>query len=548
MRFIILIFISLLTFAVNAQQSFYVVTFKDKNNSSYTISKPEEFLSQKAIERRQRQKIKINSTDLPITASYKKSIEDLGIKIRLEVKWFNAIVIQTTPDMLSSLQPLSCVQSIKPLGPLPTYKSGNTKSFFKSETLTNLFTKKSSQVSNYEMAKSQIEQVNGNLLHNQGYLGEGMTIAVLDAGFKNLYDLSVFDNLRKSGHLKGVKDFTNNNNFLTTLDDSHGTEVLSLLVGNLNSVQIGTAPQADYWLIRTEDANAEYPLEEYNWAAGAIFADSVGVDIISSSLGYSQFDSAYASSNYTIDQMNGKTTFVSKAAEKAAERGILVVNAAGNEGKAKWKRIIAPADADSILSVGAVTSEGLPVSFSSYGPSADGRIKPDIAAAGYQTVLANPTTNTLITGNGTSFSTPLIAGLCACLWQGNPLISNYDLLKALRITASKSSAPTDQMGFGIANFYKAYLFLKKTEKVSATKPSFIVTPNPFKDKFDLVIMKNSILDWTVEIYSISGKLIERQSHITPEKTISIGYSLKSGVYLLRIMGGREMAIEKIIKG
>lgn len=548
MRFILLILVSFITLVANAQQNLYVVTFKDKSNSPFTISHPEEFLSQKAIDRRQRQKIKINLTDLPISTTYKKSIEDLGIKIRLEIKWFNAVVIQATSNMLSSIQMLPCVASIGSLGPLPTYKSKNIKPFFRNEILTNLFTKKSSQAANYGMAKSQIEQINGGLLHNQGYLGQGITIAVLDAGFKNLYDLSIFDNLRKNGHLKGVKDFTKKGNFLTTLDDSHGTEVLSLLAGDLNSAQIATAPEADYWLIRTEDANAEYPLEEYNWAAGAIFADSVGVDIISSSLGYFEFDSPYASSNYTIDQMNGKTTFVSRTAEKAAEKGILVVNAAGNEGKTKWKRIVAPADADSVLAVGAVNSAGLPVSFSSYGPSADGQIKPDVVATGFETVLANPTTNTLITGNGTSFATPLIAGLCACLWQGNPLASNYDLLKALRVTASKSSVPTDRMGFGIANFYKAHLLLKKKEKVSAFKPSFIVTPNPSKDKFDLMIMNHSILDWTIEIYSISGKLIERQTHITPEKTISIGYALKSGVYLLRVIGGSEMAIEKIVKG
>jgi hypothetical protein len=548
MRFVLLFLIAFSTLVANAQQNFYVVKFKDKNNSTYSISHPEEFLSQKAIERRQRQKIKINSVDLPITYAYIKSIEDLGIKIRLEVKWFNAVVIQTTPDMLNHIQTLPCVASVESLGPLPTYKSGNTKSFFKNETLTNLFTRKSSQAVNYGNAKSQIEQINGNLLHSQGYLGQGMTIAVLDAGFRSFYDLSVFDNLRKSGHLKGAIDFTKTSNFLTSLDDSHGTEVLSLLTGNLNSTQIGTAPEADYWLIRTEDAKAEYPLEEYNWAAGAIFADSVGVDIISSSLGYFEFDSPYTSSNYTLDQLNGKTTFVSKAAEKAAERGILIVNAAGNEGTTKWKKIIAPADVDSVLTIGAVDPAGNAAPFSSYGPSTDGRVKPDVSAMGYQTVLANPSTNTLTTGNGTSFATPLIAGLCACLWQGNPLVSNYDLLKALRITASKSNAPSDQMGFGIANFYKAYLFLKKKEKVTASKPSFIVTPNPSRDKFDLIIMNNSIIDWTIEIYSISGKLIERQTHIIPEKTISIGYTLKSGVYLLRVMGGREMAIEKIIKG
>ena len=548
MRLILLLGILLFAFIANAQQNLYVVKFKDKSNSPYSINRPLEFLSQKAKDRRERQNIKYTVEDLPVNPSFKTEITGLGIKIRLDLKWFNAIAVQTTSDNIPLLRALSYVESIESLGPIPSILQSMIKPFFKSESIENASTKKSASANDYGLAKAQIEQVNGHLLHKLNLLGQGMTIVVLDAGFRNFYTLAIFDSLRVKGRLKGVHDFTYMPNFLNALDDTHGTEVLSIMAGWLDNKQIGTAPNADYYLIRTEDSMSESPIEEYNWAAGAAYADSVGADIISSSLGYYTFDPAYSVYNHTYSELNGKTTFISRAAAKAAARGILVVNAAGNEGATSWKHIIAPADADSILAIGAVDITGKPASFTSLGPSADGRVKPDIAATGLGTILANPENNSLMSGNGTSFSTPLTAGLCACLWQGIPGATNIDIINALRFTASQSASPDSVLGYGIANFYKAYLLLKKQQNnTSITKPNYLISANPFQNRLELIITSPSTTGWMVDIYTIQGQLVERYLNLSSNRPKLIGNKIKSGVYLLRILSGSQIAIEKIIK-
>ena len=548
MRLILLASILLSAFIVNAQQNLYVVKFKDKNNSPYSVSRPIEFLSQKAIDRRQRQYIKYTAEDLPVNPSYKAGITALGVKIRLDLKWFNTIAIQTTADKIPLLRALSYVASIESLGPIPSLLQSTIKPFFKSESTEYASTKKSASANDYGLARPQIEQVGGHLLHKMNLLGQGMTIAVLDAGFRNLNTLAIFDSLRLKGRLKGVRDFTYMPNFLNKLDDIHGTEVLSIMAGWLDQKQIGTAPNADYYLIRTEDSQSESPIEEYNWAAGAAYADSVGADIISSSLGYYIFDAAYSVYNHTYSELNGKTTFISRAAAKAAARGILVVNAVGNEGAKSWKHIIAPADADSILSIGAVNTQGIAANFTSLGPSFDGRVKPDVVATGVGTILANPENNSLMSGNGTSFATPLTAGLCACLWQGNPGATNTEIINALRLTASQSISPDTILGYGIANFHKAYLLLKKQQKnTSINKPSYLISANPFQERMELIITSLSTSGWMVDIYNIQGKIAERYVNVSPNRPLLIGNKIKSGVYLLRILSGKQIAIEKIIK-
>jgi hypothetical protein len=538
----------LLSIITDAQLNIYVVKFKDKNNSPYSLNRPTEFLTQKSLDRRLHQHIVLTTEDLPINPSYKAVISSKGIKIRLDLKWFNAIVVQATADNVSYMQGLNFVESIESLGPIPSLLQATIKPFFKNESTDNLNFKAVQATGDYGPATAQIEQVKGHLLHNMGLKGQGMTIAVLDAGFRNLNTLAVFDSLRLKGRLKGVHDFTYMPNFLSALDEAHGTEVLSIMAGWLNNVQIGTAPNADYYLLRTEDATSESPVEEYNWAAGAAFADSVGADIISSSLGYSTFDAAYSGHNYSYSNLNGHTTFVTRAAAKAANRGILVVNAAGNEGSNSWQHIIAPADADTLLAIGAVSTLGVAASFTSLGPSFDGRVKPDIAACGLGTTIANPNGNTLISGSGTSFATPLVAGLCACLWQGNPGATNQDIINALRFTASQSISPDNVLGYGIASFYKAYTLLKKQQNnTSKNKPVYMISANPFTERLELIITSPSPSGWMVDVYTVQGKLVERYSNVASNRPLLIGNKIKSGIYILRIISGSQIAIEKIIK-
>ena len=532
----------------DAQLNIYVVKFKDKNNSPYSINRPAEFLTQKSLDRRLHQHIALTAEDLPTNPSYKAVISSKGIKIRLDLKWFNSIVVQTTPDNVSYMQGLNFVESVESLGPIPSLLQATVKPFFKNESTDDLNFKSTQTIGDYGPATAQIEQVKGHLLHNMGLKGQGMTIAVLDAGFRNLNTLAVFDSLRLKGRLKGVHDFTYMSNFLSALDEAHGTEVLSIMAGWLNNIQIGTAPNADYYLLRTEDATSESPIEEYNWAAGAAFADSVGADIISSSLGYSTFDAAYSGHNFTYSNLNGHTTFVTRAAAKAANRGILVVNAAGNEGSNSWKHIIAPADADTLLAIGAVSTLGVAASFTSLGPSFDGRVKPDIAACGLGTTIADPNGNTLISGNGTSFATPLVAGLCACLWQGNPGATNQDIINALRFTASQSVSPDNVLGYGIASFYKAYTLLKKQQNsIGKNKPVYMISANPFPDRLELIITSPSPSGWMVDVYTVQGKLVERYANVASNRPLLIGNKIKSGMYILRIIAGNQIAIEKIIK-
>jgi len=523
----------------------YWIQFTDKNNNPYSIAEPDSFLSPRAIARRTRYNIPIIENDLPITPMYIDSLRSIGVQILNRSKWFNAVTIQTTDSLLlDSIMNLAFVKKVDTVA-AKTLKR-KIDDIESSPSPLNSF--KMLDV-DYGVSLNQIEMVNGHLLHQQGLRGDGMVIAVLDAGFRDVNTLFAFDSLRAEGRLLGTWDFVAGDQSVFE-DGPHGMWVLSVMAANLPGLLVGTAPKASYWLFRTEDGSSEYRIEEDNWVAAAEFADSVGADIINSSLGYSD-EMTYPFMNHIFEEMDGNTTRVTIGADIAASKGILVVNSAGNEGGAPWNHINAPADGDSVLSVGAVDANGFYVSFSSPGPTYDGRIKPDITAQGAGNVMAN-TANGISTNSGTSFSSPIIAGMSACLWQAHPGKSNMEILKAIQQSATRADNPDNLTGYGIADFCDAHVLLSgecpKTLAPIETKLN--VYGNPFGNsiKFDIGFVEKVSLK--VQVFNIIGqKIYESTTEVAGTYVGEIDTdNWANGLYLLKITADGGNWIYKFVRG
>lgn len=448
-----------------AQFTRYIVWLKNKGSNSYSLSSPAAYLSTRALDRRNRYSISIDSTDLPVSPSYLSSIRAIpNVQILNVSKWLNAVCIQTSdPTAITTIQAMPFVQSTgglaaknegnNPANPNKFIKEGVTlpllPSVNKSEGLTgDYYNYGSSSLLEMKLHKAEF-------LHNIGLRGQGMQVAVLDGGFYNYNTLRAFDSVNINSQILSTWDFVSRN--ATVSDDhTHGMQCLSTIAANIPGQFVGKAPQASFHLFRTEDVNSEYPIEEFNWVCGAERADSSGADIISSSLGYFDFDNAVF--NYTYQQMNGKTTIAVKGADKAAQKGILVFNSAGNEGTSYWHYIITPSDGDSVIAVGAVNNAGAIASFSSYGPSGDGRIKPELASVGLAAVVQT-SSGGIGTASGTSFACPNLAGMGTCLWQGFPEFTNMKVFDAMKRAGSKYTNPDDRIGYGIPDMKKAFAIL-----------------------------------------------------------------------------------------
>ena len=454
----VILFIIVYTFiniTAFAQFSKYIIRFKEKNNSPYSLSNPSQYLSAKALQRRANQNISIDSTDLPVNTSYIQSVLNTGaVTLLNRSKWLNAIVIQTNDAAaLNAINNLSFVKSSTPIA----LRIGNTQPINKfDEVLPPLLrtgnTEGANDYYNYGTAVGQIQITNGQFLHNIGLRGQTMTMSLLDGGFFGYQTNTAFDSARNNNQFLGTWDFVANE-ISVNEDNAHGMNCLSEICANWPGTLVGTAPKANFWLFRTEDVATEQPIEEYNWASGAEYADSVGTDIISSSLGYNTFDNAVF--NHTYADMNGNTTPCSIAADLAAKKGILVVNSAGNSGNNSWKYIIAPADGDSVFAIGATNTSGTIAGFSSFGPSSDGQVKPNVVTAGQNIIVAG-TNSQPATSSGTSFSCPNMAGLSACLWQGFPEYNNMKIIDAIQKSADKYNTPDDHYGYGIPNMKTAF--------------------------------------------------------------------------------------------
>lgn len=464
MKIFIGVALAFLTFnaALAKTEYHFFVQFHDKGLNYVDIAKPELFLSERALERRKRLNIPVDSFDLPVTASYIFNITKPSIKVRYVSKWLNGAVITTeSMDTAWRLKIKFFVDDVIYLGK-STVKASKSGKQADTEPDDEAFKKQ------YGDGYRQLEMLEGTKLHQYGYRGEGMWVAVFDAGFWKVDQLSLFSPLMLNKQVIYTNDLVDQETNIYD-DDDHGLHVLGCMAANKSSTMIGASPMSQYVLIRTESNAYESWLEELNWVRAAEIADSMGVDVINSSLGYNTFDEERL--NHEHKDLDGKTTYISRGAAVAATRGMLVVSSAGNDGNKSWGKLDFPADVEDILVVGAVDHSKEAPAFSSPGPTADFRIKPDVAALGKNTFVA--TTYGIGTGNGTSYSAPIIAGLATCLWQANPSLTPQEIKRIIIQSSHMYLSPDNVSGHGLPDFNLALMMTGKHPEFNYQIPQVI---------------------------------------------------------------------------
>lgn len=558
MKTILLFLFALITLNASAQSGRYVVKFKDKAGTLFSINNPTQFLSQRSIDRRIKQNISIDETDLPLSRIYIDSIRLSGnVQIINQSKWLNQVCIETNDiDAITKINSFPFVRNMQAVKKMAILEPVTRKKFgleYKKITTTK-FTQGIKDVTNYGNAFGQIHLHEGEFLHNKGYRGEGMLMAVIDAGFYHYKTLPVFDSVNLNNQIIDTYDFVKNKVSVNE-EHAHGMHCFSIFASNIPGKLVGTSPKANFVLYRSEDIDSESPMEEQYWIVAMERADSIGADITTTSLGYNKFDNP--AFNYTNADMNGRTTMMAKAATMAARKGMILLASAGNEGATDWKFITTPADADSILSVGAVDASGIPGPFSSYGPTADGRTAPTVASVGVNTFVS--TTNGGITnaGSGTSFASPNLAGLVACFWQAFPEFTNMEIIEAVKRSSNHYKNPNDRVGYGIPNFRLAYEDLeeqrtKKRLMAILGEKVLKVFPNPFKDQFTVAVKPKHTALATFLLYNSDGRLITSQQRaLIKDEVQEIIFKdlqpLQKGVYILKFMDGKMQETIQMMK-
>ncbi|HEY6142280.1 MAG TPA: S8 family serine peptidase [Flavobacterium sp.] len=535
----IYLFLFLVSSLVGFSQEDAWVYFKDKPDSATYLANPLTMLSQRALDRRSNQGIALDTKDVPVYQPYiDQVVAATGITVKAKSKWFNCVHVRGTEADITALKLLSFVDKVDfanhsiIVNKISAPKTVKTNPINKTSKIATTF--------NYGSSANQIQMLNGHLLHQSNYTGSGKIIAVMDGGFPGVDTAAPFARLRDNNQILGGYDYVNkSNNFYVGI--SHGTSVLSLMGGYVDNSLVGTAPDAFYYLFITEDGASENPVEESNWVEAAEEADRLGVDIITTSLGYTTFDNP--NYDYTYSDMNGTTTFISKGLNIAFSRGIVCVVSAGNEGSLPWHYISSPADAINALAVGAVKADETYATFSSVGPSSDGRVKPDVTAQGQNPYVSDASGNITNTGSGTSYSGPIIAGMVACLWQALPTKTNQEIKQLITQSADRYAVPTVEYGYGIPDFSLAVA--NGLSVTDFSKNDFIVYPNPTTDSVSITLSEG-FDKGNIIFYSISGqKALEE--NITKQSSIISTKSLSKGTYLYKIESNGFSKNGKIVK-
>lgn len=534
-QLVLVLTLSLCSLLASAQVNRYMVFFKDKASTSFSVDQPSQFLSPKAIERRLEQGIVISDQDLPVNAAYVEGVKNTGAKTYFTTRWMNGLLVQCDVSLLPALQALPFVNQVLFVAPQQRLVEGGRRK--------GLFRRKNGNAG--VKTATQLQMLGIPEMHADGFKGEGITIALLDGGFQGVNTIAPFQELFNEGRYDDVvsHDFVRNTNNVFQYDD-HGTQVFSVIAANIPDDFTGGAYEANFQLYVTEDASSEYRIEEYNWLFAAERADSAGVDIISSSLGYYDFD--LQSMNYTTAQMDGKTAIVTQAAQWAAERGIVVITSAGNEGNIpSWRIITAPADAVDVVAVANVNAQGVPSGSSSRGPSADNRIKPDFAALGSSVTVVQDN-GAIGTASGTSLAAPLITSLVAGVWQKFPDLSAKEIVAALKATASRSGNPDNNVGYGIPNYIAVSGYLERTGE-----NAFDVYPNPAFDSLTITPADpEQVPNCKVEFISQLGQtLASTEASFTRVNNI-YRYNISQfapGTYFVRISTPDKKYVFRVVK-
>jgi len=519
---------------VPAYSYFYRIYFKDKGDNTTGSFAPSQLLSEKAIERRNKAGITVpDSKDLPVWQGYTNQIKTLGYTLHSTSKWMNTALFKTINKAdINTLLALPFIKDVKEV------KSPGAKSLYKNKLDFSIVAADNTPFDR------PVTMVNGYPLLNSGFDGKNILIAVLDGGFLNADIISSLNHIRGRNGIRSTRDFVNLRDNVYDAS-THGTAVLSILAGVIPGSLQGTAPGADYLLLKTEDVNSESPYEEDLWAAGAEYADSSGADIITSSLGYFMFDDA--SLNYKHSDLDGNTAFVTIAADIAASKGILVVNSAGNERNKDWKRIIFPSDGDSVLASAAVDGNNLISAFSSAGPASDGRVKPDNATLGVS-VAIQVSDGPVARGNGTSFSCPVLSGMAASLMQAAPYALSIDIIDALHKSSDRYNSPDSLYGYGIPDMVEALNILQKKYIVVPEKQS-VAGPNPTKGDIEIIFQEPQP-ELSVEIITMEGKIIYTKNYNDyAGRTIIINelQNRPQGIYFIRLKTINGIQVHKIIR-
>jgi subtilisin family serine protease len=530
-----LLLLLLLAFNLGFSQEDAWVYFTDKPDAATYLANPLTMLTQRSLDRRAAQGIALNNTDVPIAQTYIDQVTaSTGITVMAKSKWLNALHVRGTQTDIQALASLSFVSSIE-------FANQALNARLSSNASNNSINKNMNvEVTfNYGTSANQIQMLNGHLLHQQNHTGAGKIIAVLDSGFQNVDVASPFQRLFTNNLILGGYNYVNQSTNVYDLHN-HGTMVLSCMGGYVDGQLVGTAPDAQYYLFVTEDVTSENPVEESYWVEAAEEADRLGVDVITSSLGYFGYDNPNYS--HTYSQMTGNQAFASRGANIAFSKGIVVIASAGNSGSSAEPHIGTPAEATNVLAVGAVKADETYATFSSIGPSFDGRVKPDVMAQGQASVVSN-TSGNIVTANGTSFSGPIMAGTITSFWSAVPNLTAVEVVQFVKESSDRFSLPTNQYGYGIPDFQLALTNALSSE--SFEKNVFLVYPNPVSTTVSVKIPNESV-NSVFYLYNNLGQKVQESTISNTNQTINVE-NLASGMYFYELSTKNKTLQGKLLK-